>query len=336
VPPSALVLTGIISVQLGAGLATRLFSQAAPAAVTGLRLWSAAGVLAVLGGRGLVTAVRAIASGRAWRDAAVVVTFGLTLAVMNFSIYQSFARIPLGVAVTIEFLGPLAVAVASSRRLIDLLWVALAGAGVALLARGGPPAATVAGAPRTGTGLAWSGVAFALVAAAAWAAYILLSAATGRRFSGSSGLVIAMGVAARAVTPAAVVAARGALARPGILATGAAIGLLSSVVPYRFELEALRRIPAGVFGIWMSLEPAVAALVGLVLLGQGLGAAEWAAVGCVTVACAGAARGAAGRGAAAGGGAPAGAGATGPPAQGPVQRGAAPDAVPPVPPPPAG
>ena len=335
-PPPALVLTGIISVQLGAGLATRLFSQAAPAAVTGLRLWSAAVVLAVLGGRGLVTAVRAIAARRAWRDAAVVVTFGLTLAVMNFSIYQSFARIPLGVAVTIEFLGPLAVAVASSRRLIDLLWVTLAGAGVALLARGGPPAATVAGLPRAGTGLAWSGVAFALVAAAAWAAYILLSAATGRRFSGSSGLVIAMGVAALAVTPAAVFAARGALARPGILATGAAIGLLSSVVPYRFELEALRRIAAGVFGIWMSLEPAVAALVGLVLLGQGLGAAEWAAVGCVMVACAGAARGAAGRTAAAGEGAPARAGATGPTAQGPVQRGAAPDAVPPVPPPPAG
>ena len=339
-PPSALVLTGIISVQLGAGLATRLFSQVAPAAVTGLRLWSAAVVLAVLGGRGLVTAVRALAAGRAWRDAAVVITFGLTLAVMNFSIYQSFARIPLGVAVTIEFLGPLAVAVASSRRLIDLLWVALAGAGVALLARGGPPAAaTVAGAPRAGSGLAWSGVAFALVAAAAWAAYILLSAATGRRFSGSSGLVIAMAVAALAVTPAAVVAARGALARPGILATGAAIGLLSSVVPYRFELEALRRIPAGVFGIWMSLEPAVAALVGLILLGQGLGAAEWAAVGCVMVACAGAARGAAGRAAAArrtaAGGAQARAGPAGA-GPGPGQRGATADAVPPVPPPPAG
>ena len=138
-------------------------------------------------------------------------------------------------------------------------------------------------------------MAFALVAAAAWAAYILLSAATGRRFSGSSGLVLAMGVAALAVTPAALAAARGALARPGILATGAAIGLLSSVVPYRFELEALRRIPAGVFGIWMSLEPAVAALIGLVLLGQALGAAQWAAVACVMVACAGAARGAAAR-----------------------------------------
>jgi inner membrane transporter RhtA len=228
------------------------------------------------------------------------------------------------------------VAVASSRRLIDLLWVALAGAGVALLARGGTPAASVAGAPRAGPGLAGSGVAFALVAAAAWAAYILLSAATGRRFSGSSGLVIAMGVAALAVTPAAVVAARGALARPGILATGAAIGLLSSVLPYRFELEALRRIPAGVFGIWMSLEPAVAALVGLVLLGQALGAAQWAAVACVMVACAGAARGAATRGAAARPAPPAGGTAAGPAAPEPAQQATRPDAVPPMPPPPAG
>ena len=333
VPPSALVLTGILSVQLGAGLATRLFSQVAPAAVTGLRLWSAAVVLAVLGGRGLAAAVLAMVRGRAWQDAAVVCAFGLTLAIMNYSIYQSFARIPLGVAVTIEFLGPLAVAVASSRRLIDLLWVTLAGAGVALLARGGTPAASVAGAPRAAAGLAGSGVAFALVAAAAWAAYILLSAATGRRFGGSSGLVIAMGVAAIAVTPAALVAARGALARPGILATGAAIGLLSSVVPYRFELEALRRIPAGVFGIWMSLEPAVAALVGLVLLGQALGAAQWAAVACVMVACAGAARGAAARGAQARTAAPAGVTAAGSAAPGAAQRGAGPDAVPPVPPP---
>ncbi len=335
VPPSALVLTGIFSVQLGAGLATRLFGQVAPAAVTGLRLWSAALVLALLGGRGLAAAAAAMVRGRAWRDAAVVGAFGLTLAIMNYSIYQSFARIPLGVAVTIEFLGPLAVAVASSRHLIDVLWVALAGGGVALLARGGTPAASVAGAPRAAAGLAVSGVAFALLAAAAWAAYILLSAATGRRFSGSSGLVIAMGVAALAVTPAAVVAARGALARPGILATGAAIGVLSSVVPYRFELEALRRIPAGVFGIWMSLEPAVAALIGLVLLGQALGAAQWAAVACVMIACAGAARGAAARAAPARAAAPGGVTAAGAAAPGSARRGPGAEAVPPVPPPPA-
>jgi inner membrane transporter RhtA len=295
VPPSALVLTGVFSVQLGAGLATKLFASVTPAAVTGLRLWSAAVLLAVFGARGLAGTAMEIARKRAWRDAVVAVAFGLTLGIMNFSIYQSFARIPLGIAVTIEFLGPLAVAVASSRRLIDLLWVALAGAGVALLSRDGTSAAASAGGPQASAGLAVTGVAFALVAAACWAAYILLSAATGRRFGGSSGLVIAMLVAAVAVTPPAVATASGALARPGVLAAGIGIGLLSSVIPYRFELEALRRIPARVFGIWMSLEPAVAALIGLVLLSQSLAATEWAAVGCVMVACAGAARGSGGR-----------------------------------------
>ncbi len=130
-------MTGIVSVQLGAALAGRMFGVVAPAAITGLRLWWAALILAVAGGRGLAGAVRGVVADRAWRDAAVVAAFGVTLGVMNYSIYQSFARIPLGVAVTIEFLGPLAVAVASSRRLIDAVWVVLAGAGVALLSDGG-------------------------------------------------------------------------------------------------------------------------------------------------------------------------------------------------------
>ena len=251
--------------------------------------------MAVIGGRGLARLLRDLARRRRWQDAAVAVAFGGTLGIMNFSIYQSFARIPLGIAVTIEFLGPLAVAVVSSRRAIDLLWVGLAGFGVALLGRGGTSLAsgTVPGSSG-GTGLAAAGIAFALVAAAAWAAYIMLSAATGRRLTGSSGLAIAMIIAALVVTPPAVAAGHAALLRPGVLATGAAIGLLSSVIPYRFELEALRRIPPRVFGIWMSLEPAVAAVIGLILLGEALAAREWAAVCLVTVASAGAARSAAG------------------------------------------
>lgn len=128
------------------------------------------------------------------------------------------------------------------------------------------------------------------MAAASWAAYILLSRSTGRRFSGSSGLVIAMVVAAVVVTPVAVAGGRHLL-RPAELAGGLVVGLLSSVIPYRLELEALRRIPARVFGIWMSLEPAVAAMVGLILLGQHLSWLQWLAIGCVTAACAGAARG---------------------------------------------
>ena len=157
-PPAVLVLTGIVSVQVGAGLAARLFSQVPPAAVTGLRLWTAAVLLAVLGARGLRREITGLIRRRAWTDAAVVVAFGVTLAVMNYSIYQAFARIPLGVAVTVEFLGPLAVAVAASRRALDLVWVALAGAGVALLSR------AAAGArdrqPRAGAGTAVAGLAW--------------------------------------------------------------------------------------------------------------------------------------------------------------------------------
>jgi inner membrane transporter RhtA len=292
VPPSALLLTGIVSVQLGAGLAGRQFSDVAPAAMTGLRLWSAAILMAAFGARGLGRTLRGVIQDREWRDAAVVLMFGVALGIMNFSIYQSFARIPLGIAVTIEFLGPLAVAVASSRRAIDLLWVGLAALGVILLASGGTRAASgSAVAARGGTPTIVAGVIFALIAAATWAAYILLSRSTGRRFSGSSGLTMAMVVAALVVAPAAVAAGHGELARPGVLVTGVAIGLLSSVIPYAFELEALRRVPARVFGIWMSLEPAMAALIGLVLLSESLAAREWAAIGCVMVACAGSARG---------------------------------------------
>jgi inner membrane transporter RhtA len=281
-----LVLTGVVSVQVGAGLAARLFTQIPPAAVTALRLWTAAALMAAVGARPLRQNLAGLVRRRSWRDAAVVAAFGLTLAVMNYSIYQAFARIPLGIAVTIEFLGPLAVAVATSRRLIDLLWVALAGAGVALLTGAGRPAGG-------GHGIDLLGLAFALLAGASWAAYIVLSRATGRRFPGASGLTIAMLVAAVVIVPVGVTAGRGALLRPGILATGLAIGLLSSIIPYTLELEALRRVPARVFGIWMSLEPAVAALVGLVMLGQALAVSEWAAIVCVMVACAGAARGSA-------------------------------------------
>jgi threonine/homoserine efflux transporter RhtA len=295
-PASVLVLSGIVSVQLGAGLAARLFADLGPAGVTGLRLWWSALIVAAAGGRPAVRAVRAVIASRAWRDLAVVLAFGVVLGVMNFSIYQSFARIPLGVAVTIEFLGPLVVAVASSRRLLDTAWVVLAGAGVLLLTQGGAGQAGHASraGPVLGLSTQAAGIAFALIAAACWAGYILLSRATGRRFGGSSGLVIAMVVAAVLVTGPAIAAAGPVLARPGLIAVGLVIGLLSSVIPYRLELEALRRVPARVFGIWMSLEPAVAALIGLVLLGEDLRARQWLAIVLVIVACAGAARDAAG------------------------------------------
>ena len=289
VPPWALVITGIVSVQIGSGLAARMFGEVSPATMTVLRLWTAAIVLAAFGGRGLGRSVRGLVTERAWRDAAVVAAFGATLGIMNFSFYQAIARIPLGIAVTIEFLGPLAVAMASSRRLVDLVWVTLAGAGVALLSDGWSSLSLHGGHG----GSALAGVALALVAAACWAAYILLSASTGRRFPGSSGLAIAMVLAALLVTPAAAVgpAGRGDPLGLAVLASGVGAGLLSSVIPYRLEMETLRRIPARIFSIWMSLEPAVAALAGLVLLGESLAPREWAAIACVIVASAGAARG---------------------------------------------
>jgi threonine/homoserine efflux transporter RhtA len=297
-----LVFAGIISLQLGAGLAARMFSEAGAAGMTGLRLWWSALIMAAIGGRAVARTMRTVAAERAWRDLAIAVAFGLVLGVMNFSIYQSFARIPLGVAVTIEFLGPLAVAVASSRRRLDLLWVVLAAAGVLLLTQGGVrlasgsagPSGRGSAGPLFGLSTTGAGLVFALIAAACWAAYILLSRATGRRFGGSSGLVIALIVAALLVTGPAVAQAGPALTQPGPIAEGLVVGLLSSVIPYRLELEALRRVPAAVFGIWMSLEPAVAALVGLALLGEALVVRQWLAIVLVVVASAGAARSTAG------------------------------------------
>jgi inner membrane transporter RhtA len=276
-----MVLSGIISVQAGAGIADKLFHEIPPAAVTGLRLWTSALAMVAISGRGFIRSVRDLRERKAVADAAIAISFGISLAVMNFSIYQSFARIPLGVAVTIEFLGPLAVAVAGSRHLRDVGWVVLAGTGVVLLTEGGHG---------PGNHLNLAGVLFAGLAAACWAAYIVLSSATGRRFPGSAGLAIAMVVSAVIVTPPALIAGGGAIFRPAVLATGAAIGILSSVIPYRLELESLRRIPMRLFGVWMSLEPAVGALVGLVLLGQHLSVVEWLAICCVMVASAGAAQ----------------------------------------------
>ena len=207
-----------MSVQLGAGLAARMFAATGPAGVTGLRLWWAAAIMAVFGGRGLARTLRTIVADRAWPDLGIALAFGVVLGLMNYSIYQSFARIPLGVAVTIEFLGPLAVAVASSRRRLDVLWVALAASGVLLLTQGGGRLASGSRAGQAGPLLGLSataaGIAFGLIAAACWAAYILLSRATGRRFTGSSGLVIAMIVAALLVTGPAIAQAGPALTHP--------------------------------------------------------------------------------------------------------------------------
>jgi inner membrane transporter RhtA len=191
---------------------------------------------------------------------------------MNESLYHAIHRIPLGAAVTLEFVGPLAVAIGGSRRLIDLVWVALAVGGILALTRA-----------RT-HGLDLLGVVLALIAGAMWGSYILLNARIGRAFERGTGLALAMCVATCFGLPDGVAEGGGHLLGPHVLAVGAAVGILSSAIPYSFEVEALRRITPAVFGVLMSLEPAMAALAGFVILGQSLSAR--AVLGIALVICA--------------------------------------------------
>jgi inner membrane transporter RhtA len=263
-----LVVGAIASVQIGAAIATTLFDELGPAGTVLLRTGFAAVVLLLLWRPRL----RGRARG-ALRDA---VLFGLALAAMNLSFYAALDRIPLGIAVTFEFTGPFAVAVVASRRASDLVWVALAAGGIVLLSPG------IHGSLDT------TGTLLALLAGAFWAAYIVLAARVGRAFSGGQGLTIGMVVATLVLLPGGIMAGGGDLGDPGLLGAGVALALLSSAIPYSLELEALRRLPKGTFGVLMSLEPGVAALVGLVALGQDLSANEIVAIGLVVAASAGA------------------------------------------------
>ncbi|QDP95209.1 EamA family transporter [Microlunatus elymi] len=263
VPAPMLIIAGIISLQVGAAIAKGLFGELPPIAFVWLRLLTTAVIL--------LPVARPRLHGQSKHDLLVVLAFGCCLAIMNFAIYQAIARIPLGVAVTIEFLGPLTVAIVSSRRPRDLILVGLAGVGVALLGF-------------TPHGLNVPGVAFALLAAASWAGYILLSRETGRRWPGISGLALASSVGAVGLAVPAILAAGDRLLEPKLLITGVLVGLMSSVIPYSLELSALRRIPPGVFGILMSLEPAAAALAAMLVIGEFLQPLQWIAVGCVVAA----------------------------------------------------
>jgi inner membrane transporter RhtA len=196
---------------------------------------------------------------------------------MNWTFYEAISRIPLAIAVTIEFAGPLLVAVVGSRRPLDVVWVALAAVGIVLLVNPG------------GGALDPVGVAFALAAALCWAAYIYLSKRTGAEFPGGAGLAIAMAVGALVVLPAGVMKAPTAFGEPGLLGTAFVVALASSVLPYSLEMIALRRLPEAVFGVLMSLDPAVAAVVGFVALRQDLGPRDVLAIALVVVASAGSA-----------------------------------------------
>ncbi|WLQ35458.1 EamA family transporter [Streptomyces castrisilvae] len=269
--PVALVVAGGLSVQFGAAIAVLLMPRTGALGVVTLRLAAAALVLLVV--------CRPRLRGHSRADWGTVLAFGLAMGGMNTLFYQAADRIPLGAAVTLEVLGPLALSVIASRRLVNVVWAALALAGVVLLSGGGFDRLDPVGA------------AFALAAGVMWAAYIVFSARTGRRFPQADGLALAMVVAALLSLPLGIMDAGSRLLVPSTLGLGAAVALLSSVLPYTLELIALRRLPAPTFAILMSLEPAIAALAGFLLLDQALSTTDALAIALVIGASMGAVRG---------------------------------------------
>ncbi|MEY2268107.1 MULTISPECIES: EamA family transporter [Streptomyces] len=273
--PVALVISAGISVQFGAALAVMIMPRAGAAGVVTLRLAAAAIVLLLL--------CRPKVRGYSRSDWGTVLAFGVAMAGMNGLFYQSIDRIPLGPAVTLEVLGPLALSVIVSRRLVNVLWAGLALGGVVLLSGHG------------GGGLGFGsldplGAAFALGAGAMWAAYIVFSARTGRRFPQADGLALAMAVAAVISLPLGIAEAGSDLLVPSTLALGLGVAVLSSVLPYTLELLALRRMPAPTFAILMSLEPAIAATAGFLVLNQAMSALDALAIALVIAASMGAVR----------------------------------------------
>lgn len=265
-----LVVAGLACQEVGASLAVLLFPQVGPLGMVMLRLFFSALVLLAIARPSLRAHSRS-----AW---VAVVQFGLVLAVMNGLFYLALERLPLGVTVTIEVLGPLVLSIVAARRASAWLWALLAFAGVVALGGGG------------WDDLDLVGVLFALGAAASWAFYILASARVGRAFPKLDGLALAMAVGAVISLPFGIVDAGPALLQLQLVALGAAVAVLSSTIPYAFELIALRRLPASAFAILMSLAPATAALAGFVLLGQQLAWLELVGIGLVIAASIGAVR----------------------------------------------
>ena len=269
-PSAGLVLGAISSVQFGAALAVHLFPWVGPVGAVVLRLTASAIALS--------TVWRPRIRGHTRGDVLLAAAFGAVLAGMNLAIYGAIHRIPLGIAVSLEFAGPLTLAVAGSRRPIDIVWALLAAAGIVALTHAGSG------------GVDGLGIALALLAGCLWGGYILLSARVGRTFDRGSGLALAACFGTVFALPAGIATAGSHLLEPRALAIGAGVGILSSAIPYSFELEALRRIAAPVFGVLMSLEPGVAALAGFLVLGQYLTARTVVGIAMVVTASIGASR----------------------------------------------
>lgn len=269
-PPTGLLLGAIVSIQIGSALAKSLFVLTTPGGLVCVRLSFGALSLWALWRPYWRPAVR--------EHLGLAVAYGLVLAAMNFTFYSAIARIPVGIAVALEFVGPLGLAIALSRRWLDGLWVLLAAAGIALLT------------PIGGFALDSVGIGLALVAGGFWAAYIVLAARVGRAFPSGEGLAWAMAVGAVVLLPAGILEAGTSLLQPRVLVFGAGVALLSSAIPYSLELEALRSLPVRVFGVMLSLEPVAAALAARLVLGEVLSLRAIVAILLVSLAAAGSAR----------------------------------------------
>jgi inner membrane transporter RhtA len=265
-----LALCSMSLVQLGAALSPPLFDRAGVAGVTWLRLLAGALILWVW--------ARPRVRGRSRADLLGAVALGVASGAMTIAFMEAIDRVPLGVVVTIEFLGPLAIGLAGARRWRDALWVALAGGGVALLTLG------------NGTEGSLDGLGLLLAAAAGtgWGCYILLTRRVGRAWTGVEGLAVAMAVAAVVTAPLGVADGGTRLLHLDVLAACIGLAVLLPVLPYSFEMAALRRLPASTFGVLMSLEPGIGALLGFLVLGQGMTAVGVLAIGMVIAASAGA------------------------------------------------
>ncbi|MEV6849927.1 EamA family transporter [Actinoplanes sp. NPDC051411] len=259
-----LVVLSVACSQAGAAIARTLFDSLGPPGVLLMRM----GVAAVV----FIVAVRPRVwtwTAAAWRAAALLGAFAAGLTLLS---YLAFARAPQGIVVTLSFVGPLVLALVQTRRVGDLVWALAAGAGVVLLGL------------RAGVDAPWAGLLLGLAAGACGAGYIVFTARLGGAVPGLGGLAVAFAVATLVVLPFGVVGAAHAWGHPRLLAGGLAVSLLSSVVPYALELMALRHLPTRVFGVLMSLQPAGAAIAGLLILGQHLGPAPLVALVLVTAA----------------------------------------------------
>lgn len=270
IPPPGLVLFSIVAIQVGAALATQLFPLLGASGTVAIRIIFSAILLS------LATRNRIRTFGQTFvRHWGVLLIFGLCVAAMNFFFYQAIDRIPLGTAVAFEFVGPLGVAALTSRRLTHFSWIALAALGIVLLS------------PLSGANLDTTGVIFALLAGVGWAIFIILASRVGSRIPGNDGLAMGMIIAAITMIPFAAPVVTTLFSNPLVLLAGFGVALLSTTIPFTLEFEALKHLSARTYGVLVSLEPGVAAMVGALFLGERIGLQSAIAIACVVVAAIG-------------------------------------------------